>query len=78
MDHCKVTWWSQAGGVGTGICPVVVLVVPKGCGQCAMEDLRKKRRAVPRQRCCPVEQDATQGGYGVEEGGFPYRGPFEK
>lgn len=36
-------------GVGTEICPVVVLVVPKGCGQCAVEVLRKERRAVTRR-----------------------------
>lgn len=49
----------------------MVLEVPKGCGQCAQEDLRREKGAVPRRRCCTVEQDTAQGGYGVGRSEVP-------
>lgn len=51
--------------IGTGICPIVVLMVPEGCGQCAQEALRRETRALLRWRCFPVEEDAAQLGPGV-------------
>lgn len=49
----------------------MVLEVPKGHGQCAQEDLRRERGALPRRRCCPMGQDAAQGGYSVGKSEVP-------